>query len=457
MKKRSLSKRIALGIGLVTMILFQSGDLYSQKKSSRNSNISINRNSDNGKSTIQIKNNGKDFKIEYEGDFTLSNDDKDITAISQGGFIEITKSSFGNKRRILIESDRSGNLIRKFFVGNSEKNYQPEGKAWLAEILPEVVRSSGIGAKSRVARFYANGGSNAVLKEIERLESDYVKAMYFELLLENNLSNSELISVIKTSGKEIGSDHYLAEVLKSNQKAFLSSRETINAYIEASGSLESDHYITNVLKKVINDASITDSQMESLLDISKKVESDHYVTQILIELMESRTLNSGNISKIIRLSNDIESDHYKAEVLKKVIRDEEIPANAYNAIMETMADVGSDHYITEIVKVLMNSRMKISSGGLSSLISMVNDNVQSDHYASSIYKLIAKEDLSEDQLITALNGATNIDSDHYLSDVLVSFSRKVNRSSERVKSAYRTAAKSINSSSYFGRAVKAID
>ncbi|MEM7084929.1 MAG: hypothetical protein AAF489_02025 [Bacteroidota bacterium] len=457
MKNFSISKIITFGVALTTMVLFQSGDILSQNKSSKNSSISINRNSNNGKSTIHVKENGKDFKIEYEGEFTLSNDDKDITAITQGGFIEITKSSFGNRRRILIESDRNGTLIRKFYVGSSEKSYLPEGKAWLAEILPEVVRSSGIAAKSRVARFYSSGGANGVLREIQKLESDYVKSIYFRLLLENNLNNSELISVIRASGKEIESDHYLAEILKSNQKAFLANRETINAYIEASASLESDHYVTNVLKKVISDSSITDSQMESLLDISKKIESDHYVTQVLIELMERRTLNSGNISKIIRLSKDIESDHYKTEVLKKVIRDEEIPANAYNSIMETMEDIESDHYISEVVKELMNGRMKVSSGGLTSLVSLVNNNVESDHYASNIYKWIAKEDLSEDQIITALNSAKSINSGHYLSEVLIAFSGKVKRSSERVKSAYRTAAKSIKSDSYYGRAVKAID
>lgn len=457
MKKYSISKQYVSGLILAVALLLQPAGVFSQKRTvSTSSTYSVSK-KDNGKSTIHIKDNSKDFKIEYEGEITLSDDDRDITAITRGGFIEITKSSFGNRRRLLIESDNSGNLIRKFYVGSSERNYNTDGKQWLAEILPEVVRTTGIGAESRVNRFYKKGGVNGVLNEIGNMESDHVKSAYFQLLLKKNLSNKELVNVIEETGNEIDSDHYLTEILKSNQKAFLANSQTISAYIDACKSIESDHYLTSVLKRVINDSSITDSQMESLLDISMQVESDHYLTEILTEIMDNRDLNSSNISKIIGLSKDIESDHYKTEVLKKVIKDKAIPSNAYDALLTTMDDIESDHYITEVVKELMRGKLKPTSGGLSKLLTMVSTHVQSDHYAATIYKMLAREDLSEDQLITALKSSTSINSDHYLSEVLVSFSSKVRRSSERVKAAYRTAAKSINSDSYYGFAAKAID
>ena len=457
MKNLSISGKNMFGLLFIALLLFQSPHIFSQKRTGKSSGYSVNVSNNNGKSTIHVKDNGKDFKIEYEGEFTLSNDDRDITAITEGGFIEITKSSFGNRRRVVIESDRNGNLIRRFYVGRSERDYNPEGRAWLAEILPEVVRSTALGAKSRVARFYNNGGANAVLREIRSMESDYVKSIYFRLLLENNLSNSELVNVIEESGREIKSDHYLAQILKSNQKAFLANSQTINAYIAASGSLKSDHYLTSVLKHVINDSSINDTQMERLLDIAREVESDHYVTQILTEIMDRRSLNSQNVSKIISLSKDIQSDHYKTQVLKKVINDRNMPSDAYDALIGTMADIKSDHYMTQVIKTLMKSKLETSNSGLSNLLDLVRNNIKSDHYAATIYKLLAGQNLSEAQMITALNSSAGIKSDHYLSQVLMAFSGKVRRASERVKSAYRAAAKSIGSDSYYGKASKAID
>lgn len=457
MNNFSISKRNLFAIFLMALMVFPATEIVSQKRKKGSSSFSINRSSNNGKSTIHVKNNGKDFKIEYEGDFTISNDDRDITGISNGGFIEITKSSFGSRRRILIEADRSGNLIRKYYIGSRERDYEPEGREWLAEILPEVVRSSGLGAESRVARFFSQGGANAVLGEIRQMDSDYVKAIYFELLLERNLSNGDLVSVIRTAGDEVDSDHYLSEILKSNQKAFLSSSQTINAYINATRSIQSDHYVTTVLKKVINDSSISDSQMASLLDISKSVESDHYMTEILTEMMDNRTLNTQNTAKVIELSKDIESDHYKSEVLKKAINDEGMPSNAYDAIIGTMEDIQSDHYVTEVVKVLMRKKIEATPSGLTNLLNLVHNNVGSDHYASVIYKMVADQNLSEGQITAALNSASNINSDHYLTEVLLAFSDKVRRSSESVKAAYRAAAKSIGSDTYYGRASKAID
>ena len=225
MKLSFSSKTYVIGLLLLAFLSVPIADAYGQRRTGSNS-YSVNTSKNNGKSTIHVKDNGKDFKIEYEGEITVSDDDTDVIAISDGGFIEITKSSFGSRRRIVIEADRSGNLDRRYYVGRSEKSYNPDGKAWLAEILPDVVRHTTIAAKSRVDRFYARGGANAVLNEIDELESDYVKAAYFKLLLENNLSNSELVSVIREAGNSINSDYYLANILESNQKAFLSSSQT---------------------------------------------------------------------------------------------------------------------------------------------------------------------------------------------------------------------------------------
>ncbi|MEZ4796680.1 MAG: hypothetical protein R2785_05880 [Flavobacteriaceae bacterium] len=446
-------KQIFIIVLLAFLIALPSSSNAQRTKSK--SSYSINN---DGKGRIQITNNGKEFQIEYEGDITLSDDDSDIVAISNGGFIEIEKSSFGNRRRIVIESDRNGNLIKKYYEGRTEKDFNSEGKEWLAEVLQEIVRSTTIAAEARVNRFYSKGGANAVLDEIGRIESDYVNAAYFKLLFEKNLSNSDLVKTIEVAGKEIDSDYYLASILEANQKAFLSNSQTITAYIDAAKSIQSDHYLTSVLKKVVNDKSITDSQMESLLEISEDVKSDHYMTQILTEVMDNRELNSQNISQIIHLSRSIQSDHYKTQVLRKVINDKSLPTNAYDEFLGTLSDIKSDHYISEVIKELIDN-IGSSSGrySLNKLLDIVKNSIQSDHYASTIYKKMGEHDLTEDQLIAVLNSLTHIQSDHYMTQALSSFADKVRRSSERVKSAYRTAAKSIGSDTYYGRAIKAID
>ncbi|MFY7670956.1 hypothetical protein ACOSP6_07675 [Tenacibaculum sp. MEBiC06402] len=405
-----------------------------------------------GNFSIDIKGKG-DFKIEYEGDIVLSDDDKDIVSISRGGFIDIKKSSFGKKRRIVIEAE-SGTLKKRYFLGWTEKNYEPEGKEWLAEILPEIIRNTTIGAESRVKRFYKKGGVNSVLTEIRQMDSDYVKSAYFSYLMGYNLSNAELTKVVNVAGEKIDSDYYLAQILQKNQKAFLGNSQTLSAYINATKNIGSDYYQSQVLNKAIKSDDINDNQLGELLLISKNIDSDYYLSQILINILNDRELNKANMEKIMNLSNSIGSDYYKSQVLKKALKNKNLSSKNYNTFISSIDDVGSDYYSSSIIEDLL--KKDLDNASLSQLLDLINKNVGSDYYASSLYKKLARKKLTEDQLIKVLNSLENINSGNYLSSALIAFAPSVKNSSQRVKDAYMKRAKSINSDTYFGRAMKAI-
>lgn len=411
---------------------------------------------DDGTRTITIKNDKNDFRIEYEGEITVSDDDKDIIGISRGGYIEIRKSRFGKRRRIVIEAESGGRLSKAYFVGRKEVSYDPDGKNWLAEILPDIVRSTKIAAESRVDRFYKKGGVGAVMREIEEMDSDYVKAAYIKILLKKNLSNSELVRVIKTAGEEIKSDYYVSQILKANQKAFLATDATRSAYIKAAAGVKSDHYVSQILKAAVNDSSINDKQMSELLEITKSIGSAHYLTQILSSIMDKRELNKQNMNTIMNLSDQIKSDHYRTQILRKALKKDGLSKANYDAFLRSLDKVKSDHYTTQVINDLMVDDM--SSADLTKLLNIVGENVQSDHYATNIYKKLAKNrNITEAQLIQLMESASkSIGSDYYLSNVLVAYSDKVRRSSQKVKDAYAKAAKSIGSDTYYGRAMKAM-
>src|SRR6478752_4586874 len=47
---------------------------------------------------------GTDFNVETRGTIELTDDDKDVKSLSNDGYLEITKTVFGAKRQIVIES-----------------------------------------------------------------------------------------------------------------------------------------------------------------------------------------------------------------------------------------------------------------------------------------------------------------------------------------------------------------
>ena len=103
-----------------------------------------------------------DMKIEHKGDIRVSDDDKRVISISSGGYLKIYKKTFGNKRGIEIKSE-NGKLNSVYYSGNKKLAFEPEGSEWLAEILPEVIRKTGIDAERRAKRIYQRGGVSAVL------------------------------------------------------------------------------------------------------------------------------------------------------------------------------------------------------------------------------------------------------------------------------------------------------
>src|ERR1700741_2224166 len=90
------------------------------------------------------------FNIESRGKIEVTDDDRDIKSLSNDGYLEITKTVFGSKRAIVIESLGGGKIKKEYFEGRTKMDWDPNGKNWLAEILPEIVRSTTLGAEGRV-------------------------------------------------------------------------------------------------------------------------------------------------------------------------------------------------------------------------------------------------------------------------------------------------------------------
>src|SRR5580765_1158185 len=122
--------------------------------------------SSNKTSRITINHNGfSNFNVEMRGKIELTDDDKDIKSISSDGYLEITKVTFGSRRSLVITPSENG-IKREYYEGREKMDFEKEGRKWLSEILPELVRSTTIAAESRVNRFFKQGGAAAVLNEI---------------------------------------------------------------------------------------------------------------------------------------------------------------------------------------------------------------------------------------------------------------------------------------------------
>ena len=441
------------------------------------------------KTVIRHSNGINSFNVETRGRIELTDDDRDIKSMSPDGYLEITKTVFGSRRTLIISPQGNG-LKREYYEGRTSLPYEPEGRKWLGEIMPELIRSTTIGAESRVNRFYRKGGVAEVLREITDIESDYVRYHYANLLMKiSGITTKDHSTIVARVAEVMDSDHYLTEFLQNNLDKFLASKEGANAVFAATQKMESDHYKTQVIKEALRAQQASPEGIRSILAATAQIESDHYKTEVLTSLMRQPELPDAVVADMINTTKSIDSDHYRTVVLNKALNYRNLSATSYQKVLESVRDIDSDHYKTEVLKNLLENKLpteqvftlvdlstsidsdhyltivftealqhqELSDEAFRKLIERAAS-VDSDHYASLILKAaLDLPTLNDPKVLSILSAAGGIESDHYISEVLVHAAPRVKSGNTQLRDAYRSAAKQISSETYYGRALRAID
>src|SRR6185295_13722820 len=101
-----------------------------------------------------------------------------------------------------------------FELDGDARPFDAAAQAWLARLLPEVFRQTGIDAPGRVGRLLARGGVEAVLAESRLIRSDYVQRTYLtELIAQAKPSAQQVARIVDLAAHNIDSDYDLAELL----------------------------------------------------------------------------------------------------------------------------------------------------------------------------------------------------------------------------------------------------
>lgn len=430
------------------------------------------------------------FNIELRGKVEVTDDDKDIKSLSNDGYLKITKTVFGSKREIVIESLGGGKIRKEYTEGRTKMSWDPQGKDLLGEILPDIVRSTTLAAEGRVNRIFQQGGSAGILAELHKIESDYVKGHYAKLLLEKSIPAAELPRVITTISEVIGSDYYLSKVYQGAIGKLLSTPEAADAFFRGTKSIGSDYYKSVVLKEALKKFPASPAQVKVILQSAATMESDYYLSVVLTTLLEENDVKPESLDELVLVSQKIPSDYYRTQVLRKALAKSGLQKNTLKKIVDALASVDSDYYKTavfnsmadqsamdadvqlQVINLIGKSvdsdyyaanslkaileHQKLSDASFKELVSVAGK-MESSNYASEVLRSAAKNDLTKNQLFDILKASEQVNSDYYRSQVLIALADQVKSADSGVKDAYRQAAKGISSETYYGKTLKAID
>ena len=175
------------------------------------------------------------FTLKSRGDVEFTEDDRDVKSISNSGSLMLEERQ-GLTWRKLSFVPRGNSVERSFTLNGVEEPFEPAGRKWMTEMLPRVIRETGIGASARVARILGQGGPAAVLAEISRIESNRSKRLYFEELMARPADPEQQRRILRQATHELNSDGERRRLLTS----LLDRPALVPELLQSAARLQSD-------------------------------------------------------------------------------------------------------------------------------------------------------------------------------------------------------------------------
>ena len=367
--------------------------------------------------------NGEKVEIRYEGEVEFTDDDADVKRLAPGGSLRIRDggmmtSLFGG-HTAEFTADKSGNITRRFWVGSSERPFDPEGRKWLASVLPRFIRQSGIGASARVARILKSKGASGVLAEIALIEGSWGKRKYFsELLKTGSLDAATVRQVLEQAGREIDSDFELASLLVENSDRLLVDDTAAHAYFEAARSIQSDFELRRVLSSAVKRGRLSPSVLASLLATSRDIDSDFEEASLLIDVAKLQSLDNTTRPAFFTALDTVQSSFEHRRVLSELGTRSDLPQETLGAMLTSGASVSSDFEAASFL--IQIAKQQPIEGSVRAPFFRAVDSISSAFERARVLKAVAdRSDASSETILAVLQATKGVSSNFEAAQVLI--------------------------------------
>ena len=369
--------------------------------------------------TFTWSNNGEKLEVKYDGEIEFSDDDTDVKRLSPGGSLRIRDGGLFASHTVDFATDASGNVTRRFWVGMSERPFEPEGRQWLARMLPRFIRQTGIGAPARVARILKAKGPAGVLAEIGLIEGSWAKRTYFTLLLKTaTLDSATVRQVLAQASREIDSDFELATLLIDSADRLLVDEAARQAYFEAARSIQSDFEMRRVFASALKRGPVSGPVLASILDASRSIDSDFEEASLLIQIAKLQPLDGTTRSPFFAALATVSSDFEHRRVLSALAERTDLTPEISNAMLESGAAVESDFESASFL--LQVVRQQPIEGTLRASFFRAVENLGSSFERGRVLQAVARRsDVSAETLLAVLKATAGMNGSFEASQVLL--------------------------------------
>jgi hypothetical protein len=302
---------------------------------------------DDGRLHITVSDGRSTIRVGAEGEIEFTDDDRDVARLERGGSFEIEQREKGTKHRLEVRPG-DGGLERRYWLNGDEQAFGAEAQTWLAEALQTVFRRTGYGAEGRAKRILDREGVKGLLQEIESIESDYSRRIYYGVLLQHgDLDIATLRTIVQQAGREIGSDYELAELLLAELLIQASRHRldaaTCEAYVEAANSLDSDYEHRRVLAAMLEKGEASPEITHAVLQSAAGFQSDYDTAELLIQLLKAQPSDAELSSEFVEATRALDSDYEHRRVLAVLLERRDLGRPLLLSVLRSAPEIVSEY------------------------------------------------------------------------------------------------------------------
>ncbi len=380
--------------------------------------LSVSHDAQDSSGTWAWSNNGDRLEVTYNGKFTLSDDDSDVRELSSGGSFKISDGRWLGRHSVEIR-ERNGALEHHYYVNAAERPFEPEGRTWLREQLPRFIRNSGFGAESHVARELKAGGPAAVLAEISRLESGYVKGLYFkELFRQATLTPAQYRDAMVQAGREMrGSSYELAQLLIAVADKLPDDEASRTAYFAAAFSIKSDYEVRRVYSAMLKRGPVASATVAGILTSAKAIHSDYDLSELLRLILAQQPLDDANRGAFFAAVATLGSSYERHRVLSATVSSQHASDPALLELALTAAThLGSDYDTSTFLQEVLRQN-GVEAGVRAPFFACVNT-IGSSYERGRVLQAVVRKPGTSDETLHAVLQAARSMGGYELSQVL---------------------------------------
>lgn len=391
------------------------------------------------------------YKLTFSGSITFNDEETDITSISPGGYLKFSKTSFGNTRGVIIESNKNGNLLREYYVGKKIQAWEPNGKEWFTNVLPEIIRNTGLGAKERTIKIYKQQGLNGVINEINNINSNSVKAAYYKaLFLDVKIPQQEIKTALEKLKNDVNSNYEKSQLLRELSGLFLKDDEVALLYFNTVATITSNYEKSGILQLVCAKHTLNDYQMGALLYATQTLTSNYDKSNTLIEV--GKKINFGNAllaKKFFSTTATISSNYDKGNVLNAINRKDNFNTEIWLEYFQTVKTLSSNYEKSNVL-VLSAKNLPLNDQVVMNAYIEALETISSSYERSNVLTNLLQKGsaIPKTTLISLIKSTSNISNDFSKHAVLVKVISIRPKNDADVDTEIKTAINTLSSSTY---------